>query len=311
MFQRKNVVKNIANFLQCGYNKNMLNLIVAPYEYNSIAERHTKRIVKYLKSEQAEYSVYFSQTFNDLKDNVKQLISFGESEFVVVGDDVVLNSVISSVKDFNKIKIGIVPTSKQDDFSSYLGISSNPIQAIKDILLKNIANVDIMVVNDMAVLNSVVIGASVEVYHQFSQYKMQNFISEKIATAKYGNNFSGIDLTLESKNKQKKETVFELVVANGGFSKGKPVSPLSNLQDGLFNVNYTIVSNKSGKRKYIKMFNKGDHIYDDDTKQHWMNQLKITNPDKKIKALIDGKIHNFEELNISIIENGLKIYKKP
>lgn len=59
------------------------------------------------------------------------------------------------------------------------------------------------------------------------------------------------------------------------------------------------------------MFNKGDHIYDDDTKQHWMNQLKITNPDKKIKALIDGKIHNFEELNISIIENGLKIYKKP
>jgi diacylglycerol kinase family enzyme len=101
-----------------------------------------------------------------------------------------------------------------------------------------------------------------------------------------------------------------MVIANGGYSKGKPVSPLSNLQDGLFNLNYTIVSHKPGKRKFIKMFNKGDHIYSEDTKQHWLTQLKITNADKKIKALIDGKMHNLEELNISILEGALKIYKK-
>ena len=59
------------------------------------------------------------------------------------------------------------------------------------------------------------------------------------------------------------------------------------------------------------MFNKGEHIYDENTKQHWLKTLKITNPDKKIKALIDGKIYNLEEMNISIIENGLKIYKRP
>ncbi len=288
----------------------MLNVIVAPYEYNSLGERYAKRIVKYLKSEQVEYSVYFSLNFEQIKENMKQLLSFGENEFVVVGDDVVLNTVISCVKDLSKVKIGIVPTSKHDDFASYLGISSNPIQAIKDIMLKKVENVDIMIVNDMTVLNNVIIGASVEVFHQFSQYKLKNFISQKFAIAKYGNAFSGIDLSLESKNKTKKETVFELVVANGGFSKGKPVSPLSNMQDGLFNLTYSIVSHKPGKKKFIKMFNKGEHIYCEDTKQHWINQLKITNPEKKIKALIDGKIYNLEQLNISIIENGLKIYKK-
>ncbi len=288
----------------------MLNIIVAPNDYNSVAERHTKRIVKYLKSEQVEYSVYFSLNFDQIKENMKQLLNYGENEFVVVGDDVVLSTVMSCVKDLNKVKIGIVPTSKHDDFSSYLGISPNPIQAIKDILLKNVESVDILVVNDMTVLNNIIIGASVEVFHQFSQYKMKNFISEKVAVSKYGSNFSGVELTLESKNKAKKETIFELVIANGGFSKGKPVGPLSNLQDGLFNVTYSTTTNSVGKKKYIKMFNKGEHIYNEDTKQHWMNQLKITNPDKKIKALIDGKIHNLEQLNISIIENGLKIYKK-
>lgn len=287
----------------------MLNIIVAPKEHNFVAERLTKRIVKYLKTEQVEYSVYFSLNFDNLKENVKELLTFGENEFVVVGDDVVISTVISCIKDLNKIKIGIVPTSKKDDFASYLGISFNPIQAIKNILAKNVSNVDIMIVNDIPVLNNIIIGASVEVFHQFSQYKMKNFISEKVATAKYGNNFSGIELSLETKGKTKKENIFELVVANGGLSKGKPVSPLSNMQDGLFNLTYSILTHKANKKKFIKKFNNGSHIYDEETKQHWLNNLKITNADKKIKAIIDGKIYNLEQLNISIVEGALKIYK--
>ena len=289
----------------------MLNIIVAPYEYISIAERYAKRIVKYLKNEQVEYSVYFSQNFDNLKNNIKEVLSFGENEFVVIGDDLVLNTVISCFKDLNKVKLGIVPTGKHDDFASYLGISSNPIQAIKDILQKNVANIDILTVNDLAVLNSIVVGASVEVYHQLNQFKIKNFISEKFAVAKFGNNFAGIELNLETKAKVKKETVFEMVIANGGYSKRKPISPLSNLQDGLFNVVYSTVANKQGKKRYIKLTNKGEHIYNEDTKQYWMNKIKITNPERKIKALIDGKIHNMEELNISIIEGGLKIFKRP
>ena len=307
----KKSYKFVCNIFKFGYTINMLNIIAAPKQHNSRAERHTKTIVKYLKSEQVEYAVYFSQTFDDVKENVKQLLSFGENEFVIVGDDVVINTVLTCFKDLHKVKIGIVPTSKHDDFASYLGISPKPNQAIKDILLRHIENVDIMVVNGMPVLNNVSVGATVEIFHQYNQYKIKNFISEKFATSKYGNKFSGIELTLENKNKAQKENIFELVIANGGFSKGKPVSPLSNMQDGLFNVNYTTISNRQGKKKYIKMFNKGNHVYSEDTKQYWMNSLRVTNPEKKIKALIDGKIHNVEELNISIIESGLKIYKRP
>lgn len=289
----------------------MLNIIVAPTSHNSNSEKITKRVVKYLKSEQIEYSVYFSTTFDSVKESIKQLISFGESEFVVVGDDLMVSTVISNIKDLNKAKIGIIPTSKSDDFASYLKINPNPVQAIKDILLKNIANIDLLIVNDQTVLNNIVIGASVEVFHMFSQYKMKNSLSQKFATSKYGNNYPGIDLIFDNKTKPKKETVFELVIANGGFSKGKPVSPLSNLKDGLFNVNYSCASSKPSKSKFIKKFNKGEHIYDEDTKQLWLTNLKITNPDKKIKALIDGKMQNLEELNISILENGLKLYKRP
>lgn len=291
----------------------MLNIIVAPKDYNSRAENNTKKVVKYLKTQKVEYSVYFSRSLDNLKDNVKHLISLGETEFIIVGDDLIINSVITCFKDLSKIKLGIVPTSKKDDFSSYLGINVSPIQAIKTILNKNLESVDLLLINDTIALNSIIIGSSVEIFSAYSQYKLKNFISEKIATLKHGNSFAGIELILESKNsktnKSKKENIFELIVANGGHSQGKAVSPLANMQDGLFNLTYTTASHKASKKKFLKLLNKGNHIYDEDSKQSWLTNLKITNPDKKIKTLIDGQIFNFEELNISIIENGLKIYK--
>lgn len=287
----------------------MLNIIVAPKECCFNAEKITKTVVKFLKTEKVEYSVYFSKSLESIKESVKELVSLGESEFVAVGNDVVLNTIISSVKDVGKIKLGIVPTSKKNDFARGAGISLKPIQAIKDILQKNIESVDFLVVNDMPVLNTVSIGASVETFHQFNQFKLKNFLTYQFAARKYGNKYQGIDLSIENKGKIKKETVFEMVIANGGYIKGKPASPLSNLKDGLFNVNYSTVSQTNSKKRFLKKINRGTHIYDEDTHQYWMNRLKITNSENKIKAIIDGKIHNLEELNISIIENGLKIFK--
>ena len=65
-----------------GYNINMLNLIVAPTNVCKKAERITKTIVKFLKREKVDYSVFFSTSLDDLADNVKKLSSSGETDFV-------------------------------------------------------------------------------------------------------------------------------------------------------------------------------------------------------------------------------------
>lgn len=289
----------------------MLNIIVAPTNICAKAERITKSVVKFLKQENVEYSVFFSLSIDNVTENVKKLISSGETDFIVVGNDAVLHSVINSVKDISKIKLGIIPTGKHDDFAEYLELNSHPVQAIKDILENNIEQVDYLLVNDMKVLNNVIIGATVETAQAYEQFKLKNFITEKFATMNYGNKFEGVELNLETKaGKRKKETVFELVIANGGLNKGKPVSPLSNVKDGLFNLIYFVDKAKKANRKFSKKIKKGDHIYDEDAKQHWLSALKISNDDKKIKAMVDGKIVNLEELNISLVENGLKLYKK-
>lgn len=288
----------------------MLNLIVSPKVISPNAEKITKRIVKYLKNENVDYSVFFLQSLDDVVKNVTELISFGETEFVVVGNDIVINSVVNAAKDLSKIKLGVIPVGDNDDFANYLNLETNPIQAIKNILNKKVESIDLLLVNNIRVVNNIIIGASVEVFEQFDQFKLKNIITEKYATITYGNKFQGIQLNLDVKNsKGKKENVFELVVANGGLCKGKEVSPLSNMTDGLFNLNYSTIMSKDANRKYLHKFNKGEHVYDAETKQYWLNNLKITNQDKKIKALIDGKVLELESLDIKIVERGLKLYK--
>ena len=288
----------------------MINLIVAPKTHNKKAELFTKKVVKFLKTNNVEYSVYFSLNYTDIADNVKELLSFGETEFVIVGDDIIIHEFLNCIKDISKIKLGIIPTNKNDDFAKYFDLQTDPILAIKRILEKKICEIDLLLVNDMRVINNVSVGASVEIEEFHNQFKLRNLITKEYAKRKVASSFSGIELTFSSKNsKAKTINAYELVVSNSGNRNGKNISPLSNVKDGLLNLVYVESLEEKANMNNLKLFFKGEHIYKEQTKQSWLQDVKITSADKKIKALIDGKIHNLDKLEISIVENGLKLYK--
>ncbi len=288
----------------------MLNLIVAPYEISENAEKYAKRLVSFLKEQKIEYAVYFHTSLDDVAKSVNESLLLGETEFVIVGEDATVNAFINSVKDLSKIKLGIVPTSNHDDFAKFLGLSTNPIQAIKDILLKQVEPVDYLVCNDIKVVNNILIGASVEVFEKYNEHRVKNFITQKLSIMQYAGNFEGVELTLDFKgNKNVTETIYELSIANGGLSQGKKISPLANVQDGLFNLNYTALPEKEQRKKYLSLFKNGEQIYKEATNQFWLESLKIMQAENKIKALVDGRVVNFENMNVSVVENGLKLFR--
>lgn len=289
----------------------MLNVIVAPYEYNQNAEYIAKRIVKMLKNQKAEYSVYFSRDLLDVGKNVKDLTAMGENEFVCIGDDIVINKVINSMRDLTRIKLGIIPTSKHDDFAEYLGIPSNPVEALNDILAGHIEAVDFLLVGSERVLNNVQIGARAEAFDIYSKYKLKNFVTEKYAIMQHANKFEGIELTFSSKGgKPKTENIFDMSISNGGLSRRAKLSPLANVQDGLINVNYSTVESVSEKKSYLKEFHTGRQIYNDSLTQLWTNNIKISTETKSIKAIVDGEVKILDSCEIVVIEGGLKIFKR-
>ncbi|MBR1987754.1 MAG: hypothetical protein IKA36_01810 [Clostridia bacterium] len=290
----------------------MLNLIVAPENISHKGEKITKRIVKYLKLKNEEYAVYFSHNLKEVGEFSSSLTGQGETEFVVIGDDSVIHEFINAAKDLNKIKFGIIPTSKNDNFASFLKINSNPIKAIEQILERKVENIDYLIVNDQKVINNVLIGASAELFDIYNNLKVKNGLTKKFVMMKYGNKFEGIDLRLNSKNfKTKGDTIFDLNISNGGNHYKKQMSPLSNIQDGLFNLNYVAILDKIDRKKYLKKYKKGTQIYDEKTEQYWIEDLVITpaHPDEKIRTVIDNQIMLAESIKVNIVENGIKLFK--
>lgn len=296
-----------------GYNTIMLNIIVAPLTECEKGEAYCKRIVAHLKAEKVEYSVYFSPELKEVENNAAELTREGETDFIVVGNDVVLHSFLNSVKDVSKIKLGIVPVGEAD-FASYLGLSSNPVQAIKDILTGNVDEVDYINLNNIIVVNNIVVGASAEIYELYYQQKIKNAFTKRHLINRYGNSFIGTSLVLNIKNAEgkteaKEEKVFELCVANGGNSKGNNISPLCNVRDGLFNLTYVTMDNLEEKGQPLTQFETGEYIYNEKTNQQWLNQIKLTPVSGQIKAMVDGQIFKFDNLNISVVHKGLKLLK--
>lgn len=287
----------------------MLNVIVCPSNYEKHGEEIAKKIVKFLKAENREYSVYFSTNFNDFNATVKELTEQMESEFAVIGDDLVLNNFVNNVKDISKIKLGIIKVGANDDFANYIGVEDNPINAIKTIINGKLDSFDFLILNNKIVLNNISIGASVQLVEIYNQYKIKNMLTKKFACLKHANKFEEFEISIDTKTgKPKKEMIYELSISNGGLLNGKHVNPLANVKDGLFNMNYSSNLEANKRKAYIMQFDKGEQIYDEHTKQSWLNAVTIRRADENIKVMADGKIFDCDEVNVSVVERGLKIY---
>lgn len=288
----------------------MLNIMVCPSAYEKRGEAIAKKIVKFLKAENREYSVYFSVNFNDFNAVVKELTEQMETEFAVIGDDLVLNNFVNNVKDISKIKLGIIKVGANDDFANYIGVEDNPINATKTILNNKLDAFDFLILNNKIVLNNIVMGASVQLVEIYNQYKIKNLITKKFACLKHANKFEEFEIIIDTKTgKPKKEMIYELSISNGGLLNGKHVNPLANVKDGLFNLNYSTNLDAKKRKAYILQFDKGEQIYDEHTKQSWLNVVNIKRAEESIKVMADGKIFDCDEVNVSVVEKGLKIYR--
>ena len=79
---------------------------------------------------------------------------------------------------------------------------------------------------------------------------------------------------------------------------------------GLFNISYSTGLEPNKRKNYVLQFDFGNQIYNEHTKQLWQNNVTIKRPENEnIKVMADGKISTCDELNVLIVENGLKIFR--
>lgn len=288
----------------------MFNVIVNPIAGKGKASRVVKKVVKYLKSQNVEFLVFFSENNEDINNITKTLCKAGEKEFIIVGGDGTLHQFINGLTDPSKTYFGIVPAGTHNHFARYLKIPANPIDAIKNVLENTPIRIDYLKCNDYRVLNIISCGA-LELAERNFINQNDNKISHSKIVKQTLESFNGLQLSVEADNTKIKDTLYtSCAICNGGFyGDNMYISPLSNMHDGLANlvlINYQSENNIKADYNYIK---KGTHIYIEPTSNSWTSHINIKS-NQSVDVMLDNELYSFNEMEINVIPNGLNIYTK-
>ena len=290
----------------------MYNVIVNPSAGNNKASKVIKKVAKYLKSQNVEFLVFFSETPEDINNITKKLCKDGEKDFIIVGGDGTLNNFVNGLTDPSKTNFGIIPAGKHNHFARYLGLPKKPIDAIKNIIEHSTIKIDYLKCNQYRALNLVSCGAIEIAENRYLNQADKPKLSRKKILNHTLKNFEGMSLNIESDNlKQKDKLYTACAVCNGGFyGDNVYVSPLSNMHDGLANV-VTIDYNETRLvKKDYKITKSGKHIYKNPSSNTWATHVKVSSK-HTFDTMIDGEIYQFDALEITVIAKGLNIYTKP
>ncbi len=290
----------------------MYNVIVNPLAGNSKASKVIKKVSKYLKSQNVEFLVFFSETADDINTITKKLCKDGERDFIIVGGDGTLNHFVNGLTDPSKANIGIIPAGKHNHFARYLNLPTKPLEAIRNVLEHSTIKIDYFKCNEYRALNIVSCGALELAENKYLNQDGSEKLSRRKIVNDTLNSFEGINLSIESDNaKYKNKTFTSIAVCNGGFyGDNIYVSPLSNMHDGLANLITIDYAENTQVKKDYAIVKKGKHIYINPTSNSWTSYVNIKS-NTPFDTMMDGEIYNFNELQINVIAKGLNIYTKP
>lgn len=289
----------------------MYNVIVNPTANNGRASKVIKKVSKYLKSQNVEFLVFFSQDNDTVYDIAKKLSKDGEREFIIIGGDGTLNNFVNALTDPSKTNFGIIPAGKHNNFARYLELPKNPVKAVRNVLEHPTIKIDYLKCNEFRALNLISCGAIEVAESKYLNQDPNDKLSRRKILKQTLETFDGLALNIDADNLNQKHKLYtSCAVCNGGFyGDNMYVSPLSNMHDGLANV-VTIAyeDNKKIKSDYA-VVKRGKHIYKNPNSNSWSTYVNIKSK-QPFSAMLDGEIHQFEELQINVIPNGLNIYTK-
>lgn len=113
----------------------MYSFIVNPHSRSGRGLKIWNKIETIVKNKGVDYEVYFTKRSNHANEIIEQVSSDGgEHTFIILGGDGTLDEVLNGISDFDKIKIGYIPTGSSNDFARSLKLPTDPAKALDNIL---------------------------------------------------------------------------------------------------------------------------------------------------------------------------------
>lgn len=288
----------------------MYDILVNPTSGKGKSLKALKKIESLLKAKQIEYKLHMTEYPQHATEIVRQLNSRENTNLIVMGGDGTFNEVLNGIENFETIVVGFISCGTGNDYIKATSIGKDCEKALDIILKNNIEYTDFIQLDGKRALNCAGAGMDVDVLVRYGNMK---FFKGKIAY--YASlidvlchlRFHKIRVKIDDTEVEK--SVFLAVVANGKyFGGGMPISPMSDVDDGYFDL---VIVNEIKPRKILGMllkFLRGKHIDSPCTEIVRAKEVTITLLDDG-KTQVDGEVFENKVLNCKIQHKILRTYK--
>lgn len=223
---------------------------------------------------------------------------------VALGGDGTFHEVLNGV-DFNKTRLGLIPSGRGNDFAKGTHATSlDPQKAMHDIIHGEPLDLDYIQVSDKRCINIGGTGLDVDVLQKTA--KSRNKLSYIASLFRCLLKFEPYKVTATVNGESTDYSCIMIGVCNGTqFGGGIKLSPLSKPDDGLLDV---IVMEKPKRCPTIFImpkFVKGKHMGKPYTKHIRCESIKI---ETTAPVELDGEIYNDLVFDAHVVKGGLKTF---
>lgn len=289
----------------------MYDILINPISGKGKSLIALKKVEAILKDKGIEYKVHKTEHPFHATEIVSELNKNQDTKLIVMGGDGTYNEMLNGITDFEKITVGFIPCGTGNDYIKATDVPLDTAKALDLILSGKVGYTDYLQIGDKRALNCAGAGMDVDVLVRYSTMKafrgkLKYYASliDVLCHLK----FHKMNINLDGVDREK--TVFLMVVANGiHFGGGMPISPLSDINDGVFNV---VIINELKKSKILGTlikFLRGKHLNEPCTETFTGKEVTITLLDEG-KTQVDGEVYENKVLNCKLIHGELKVYKK-
>lgn len=249
----------------------------------------------------------------DTKNREQQFFSeFPEKyEYILIaGGDGTINQVVNQMRDKNiDLPISILPTGTANDFALALGLKSDILDVLDQILNGKIHHIDLIKSNDKYFVNVLSSGLFTEVSQNTPTYlknnigKLAYYLNGILEVPKVQN----LKLSFQSEEFQYNGECFMFFIFNGKTAGNINLSYKSKMDDGFFDVIIATGGDIFNVIDFILKFLKGEHLDSSSRILHFKtSKLKISSQEA-YGTDIDGEKGPELPLLIDCIPKGLKI----
>lgn len=291
----------------------MLDFILNPIAGGKHGRKTRKvlaKIRKYLDEKCVDYKVHLTNFKGHAKSLVQSLIKKGSTDIIIVGGDGTLHEAINGFSDFEKVNMGIIPCGTGNDFATALNIPTNTEKALDIILEQTPKYVDFMQMGDIRGINIIGTGIDVDVLKKYDKLKKKNKFNYTTCLIRTLFDFEYTDFDADIDGKVIPYHSFIACIANGSvYGGGIPISPQSNPTDNKLNF---VAVKATPRYKIIGKFLglKAGKILSFKETDHFTCQKVNIKTSKPCIVQVDGELYEDLPLNVEIVSNKLKIYRK-